>query len=139
MTEIPDPIDALVAFLRADPDVSGLIAARVFNTEVEAASMPRKCAVVGYSGGPGAIGRAYQRYGDVRIDVRCYGETPKAARDVWRRVQPALKDLRRAVHLQCLLHWARQGGGPTSLRDPDTDWPFVWSSWQVLVAEVAAA
>lgn len=141
MSAIPDPVDAIVALLRADPALAGLIGGRVFNTELpesETGAMPRGAIVVAPSGG-GLIGRAYQQYGDVRLDVRCYGETPKAARDVWRSVQPALKGLRREVRLGCLMHWARQGGGPLSGRDPDTDWPSIWSSWQVLVAEVAVA
>lgn len=138
---VPDPIGALVAFLKADADVAGEVGTRVFGGELprgETASMPRKAIVLTPSGG-GFIGSGYQEYGDIRVDLHCYGETPKEANDVWRAVHPALKQLRRALQGPCLLHWARPAGGPLTLRDPDADWPFTLATYQILVAEVAAA
>lgn len=142
MSEAPDAIAGLRAFLLADPDVAALVSGRVFGGELagaEAASMPRKAIVVARAGGPGAIGKGYQRYGDIGVELRCYGETPHSADQLWRRAYPALKQLARVIEDGCLIHWAKLGGGPMALRDPDTDWPFTLASFQVLVAEVAAA
>jgi hypothetical protein len=137
---IPDHIEALVAFLKLDADVASVAASRVFGAELpesETSFMPRSAVVLLPAGGLTAIGDGVQRYGDVRVDVRAYGTTPKLANDVWRAVHPALKDLLREVHAETLLHWAKPSGGPISLRDPDTHWPFVLSSWQVFRSEVA--
>lgn len=90
------------------------------------------------AGGSGSYGGGYQQYGDQRVDVLCYGETSREARTVYDIVCPVLKQMRRNRQGACLLHWANQAGGPLDLIDPDTDWPFVFSSWQVCVAEVAA-
>jgi hypothetical protein len=139
VSEVPDQLAALRAFLKADADLTAITQGRIFAGELPASvtpAMPTTAVVISRAGGLGAIGRAYQQYGDFRVDVRCYGATPKAADDVWRRLQPALKQLRRQVVTGCLLHWARQGGGPMPMRDPDTDWPSIFSAWQVLAAEI---
>lgn len=136
---IPDHIEALVTYLKLDADVTSVATARIFGGELpegETPFMPRSAVVLLHAGGLGAIGSGVQRYGDVRVDVRTYGATPKLASDVWRAVHPALKNLLREVHAETLLHWAKPSGGPISLRDPDTHWPYVLSSWQVLRSEV---
>lgn len=141
MSAVADPIKGLTTFLKADATIAALVAARVFGEELpksETASMPRKCIVVEPSG-PGSLGGGYQEYGDLRVDLRCYGETPYEARRLQRAAYGALKALRRKVHSGVLLHWAIRSGGPIGLRDPDTDWPFVFESYQVLVAEVEVA
>lgn len=141
MTRAPDMIDALRRYLLADPDVSELVGTRVFGGELpsgQASSMPRHAVVIRYSGG-GSLGGGHQEYSDKRVDVRCYGSTIYEADRLWRSVGPALQALQREVHADCLLHWARRGGGPIDLRDPDTDWPFIFSSWQVLSSDRVAA
>lgn len=137
---VADPIEGLTTFLKADVDVAALTEGRVFGEELpvnQTAAMPRKCIVVESSGGAGAFGRAYQDYGDVRVDVRYYGETPYEARKLQRAGYGALKHLRRSPHAGVLLHWASRSGGPMNLRDPDADWSFSFESYQLLLAEVA--
>lgn len=139
---IPDVIAALVAFLKDDPGINIVTAGRISGGELPPSVtnlMPTKTIVVKDAGGLESIGQAYQEYGDKRYDIICYGTTPKTAKDVYRNVYPAMKNLRREVHLQTLLHWAKQAGGPMPLRDPDTDWPSTFSSWQVLAAEVTVS
>lgn len=142
MTQIPDRITALVAILKADAAVAAEVGARVFGGELpeaETASMPRKAIVITHAGGVAAFGGGYQEYGDSRVDTRCYGTTPHEADEVWRAAHGALKQLRRTLQGDMLVHWARQAGGPIPLRDPDADWPSIFASWQVLASEVVHA
>lgn len=140
----PDPIEALVAYLRADPQVAALTAGRVYGAELplqEAALMPRKALVVTAAGG-GAVGpgaRSYLAVGTVRMDVRCYGETQYEAMRVFRAVHGALKGLRRHPQGPMLLHAAYEEAGPLQTREPEVGWPLVLSVWEVLVAEMAIA
>ena len=97
--------------------------------------MPRKCIVIEPGGGSQSFGGGYQEYGDSRFDVKCYGETPYQAGLVGKAVSRAFKQLRREVHTRLLLHWARRAGGPLSLRDRDTNWPYQFSSFQIMSSE----
>lgn len=136
---IADPIAALIALLKDDADVTTEVGTRVFGGELppeETESMPRSAIVVKPAGG-GFLGSAYQQWGDTRADVVFYGSTPKDAWDVYRAAHPVLKQLGRSHWAGCLLHWAKLSGGPVSMRDADTDWPVVFTSWQVLASEVA--
>ncbi len=140
----PDAVAALVAYLRADAEVAGLVMGRVCGAELppqEAAQMPRKAVVVAASGGssigPGA--RSYLPVGLMQVDVRCYGETQYEAMRVFRAVHGALKRLGRRPQGEALLHAAYEGAGPLQTREPDVGWPMVLAVWQLLVAEMAIA
>jgi hypothetical protein len=141
VSEIPDYVEALRLFLLDDDDVAELVDTRGFGGELpvqEAEEMPRTAIVIREAGG-GVLGTGFQAYGDQRVDVLAYGATPLEASDLYRVIQPALKQLARVVFAECLLHWARRAGGPVPMRDPNTDWPFMYSSWQLLVAETPVA
>lgn len=143
-TEVmPDRVAALIAFLQTNAAVAELTAGRVYGGELpesEQRHQPRPAVVVSPGGGgSGSIGNAFQEYGDRSVDLRLYGKTPGQADLLWRTVAPALKHLRREVHAGCLLHWAKPSVGEINLRDPNTQWPFVLASYQVLAAERAAS
>ncbi|MEQ8834274.1 MAG: DUF3168 domain-containing protein [Miltoncostaeaceae bacterium] len=134
---MPEPIAALVALLQTDPPTAALTSGRVYGGELpreEVPQMPRAAVVLRPAGG-GLLGRAYQAWGDVRVDVDCFGATPKAAWDLHRAVRTAMKAMRREVHDGTLIHWARLSADAVLARDPDTDWPTAPSSWQVLAAD----
>ena len=136
-----DPIPAVIALLKADGAVAAATGGRVFGAELprgEVTSMPRAAVVVNAAGG-GLLGGGYQEYGDIRVDVDCYGTTRATSADVYGAVYDALKHLRREVHATVLLHWARPSAKAVSAVDPDTGWPVTTSSWQLLASEVAAA
>jgi hypothetical protein len=145
MTAAVDPIRAVRAFLLADDDIADLVDTRIFGAAVPEEledGMPQACIVLNPAGG-GLIGRAYQNYGDTRIDVYCYGATLHEAHEVYLAVYGALKHLRREqvfVDLSdsVLLHWARASSKGVLATDPMTQWPTCLSSWQVLAAEVAS-
>lgn len=127
-----DFADALVGYLRDVPDVAALAGANVYPAELPAdlaASMAQYAVVLNPLGGgrPASNAQAH----DPRMDVTCYGETPKQARMLWLAVEQALQDLRRATYAGCLLHCATLLSGPIQIRHPETHWPMVWGSWQV--------
>lgn len=133
-----DPVLALATFLRADSDVAAMAGERVFSYELPPDhSTPAAPTVLLKPAGGGLIGQATQEYGDTRVDVDCYGRTPKESRQLDLAVYRALKHLARAVHDDVLLHWARSSSKGVPARDPETDVPVTVSSWQVLAAEIA--
>lgn len=140
MTTAIDPIAGIRAFLLADTSVDTITAGRVFGGELprtENVDMPRTCIVLAPAGG-GAFGRAFESYGDVRVDVICYGATKQEAWSVLIAARWAFKQMRRSVQNTVLLHWARESAGGTLGEDPETQWPTAVCSFQVLAAETAA-
>lgn len=141
---IQDPIKAIIDILKADSDITTLVSTRVYGMELprsETANMPRKAIVIQPSGGGVfPVGSAdYIEHSDQRIDVFSYGETPFEAQKVRREVLDTLKQLKRTIINGTLLHWINRAGGSLALRDPDTDWPVAFESFQVFFAERTAA
>lgn len=138
-----DHLKGIVEILEADGPVAALVGARVFGGElprVEVDSMPRKCVVVKYSGNPGGPGSAdYTRLFEFRVDVLCYGEIPYEADRVRRAVYVVFKELSRVQQSSTLYSRALHSGGPIQARDQDTDWPFIFDSFDVLASEEAVA
>lgn len=136
-----DIVAALVAVLAADAGVAGLAAARVYGIELpaaDAAAMPVKAVVLRPSGGVSPVA-GYVEHTAQRVDAYAYGETPYEAARLDRAVFAALKPLRRSTAGGVLVHWVSEAGGYLSFRDPDTDWPAVFRSWQAFFAEAAVA
>lgn len=145
MAAVTDALPALIGIVGADSAVQALVGGappndRIFGLELpksEASSMPRKALVIKMSGGPGR--EDYIEIGTVRYDFLHYGKTPFEARKLWRTVHPVMKQISRQLNSSVLIHSAIGSGGPISLRDGDTDWPFILSSWLVVASELTAA
>lgn len=130
----------LVAFLKADPFVAALAAGRVFGGELpasETASMPRPAIVVKASGGVSLLGDTFVDHDTQRVDVFTFGPTPREAGRVMRAAFYALRSLRRSVHAGCLIHWANAASGSIAGREPVTEWPRQFQSFQVMHGLVA--
>jgi hypothetical protein len=138
MTEIPDVIGAVRQHLLADSALNTLVSGRIYGQELprdQNQYMPRKAVVIRSSGGPAQMGTI--PVGDVRIDFRCYGESPLEAMKVFRTVFPRMKfGTMRKAYGSALLHSARQDSGPINLLEPDVEWPFQFSAWMVKMAEI---
>jgi hypothetical protein len=142
----PNPLNGIVAFLRADEAVADRVGTRIYGPDglprsSNSSAPTQSLIVVSGAGGLGAFGRGYQDYGDIRIDVACYGKTQAESYEVFLDVRNALKHANREVvgesaDEQILIHWARIAADGTTGRDPLTGWPMTLSSWQVLVSEV---
>lgn len=118
---------------------AGVDAARVYGIEIpftqaEDTLMPRKCIVVRQSGQGGASG-GYTRIQKTLVDIACYGETPYEAEILRLEVHRFLKDFRRRMSKGFLLHSFDLVNGPTPLREPQTEWPYVLETWRCMASE----
>ena len=139
MAIIPNPITAIVAFLKADTDVATEVGTRVFGAELpedETVLMPRKCLVIAGSGGP-ATGLSRLSINTIRIDIKGYGPTPELAWGPYLAAHNALKQLVPTKQDTALLYDAHVAGGPSQLRDSDLEWPLVFGSFEVRHSELA--
>jgi len=124
----------LRAFLLADADVAGASGGRVFAGELparETGEMPRTAIVIRSSGGASIAGEGTAEHDTRRVDLFAYGATPREAGQVMADAALALKRLRRSVHDGVLLHWANSAGGSATGREPNTEWPRAFQSFQI--------
>ena len=136
---IVDPLAALIVYLKANAGVAALASTRIYGGELpqsEAEAQPRAAIVCHYTGGVPENDVRIQR---PRIDVTCYAATQMSASTLYLAVVEALKRMTRGSRNDTLLHTALQVGGPILDRDPDTHWPFCWSSWTLVSGEESTA
>ncbi len=125
----------LVAFLKADTVTAAATEGRIFGGELpeaEAASMPRTAIVLRASGGASLTGESKLEHDTQRVDVFAFGATPRAATAVMRAAALALRRLERSVHAGCLIHWVNAASGSIAGREPVTEWPRQFQSFQVM-------
>jgi len=137
---LADPIAAIRSALKQDAALGELVQGRVWGMEVprqEAKSMPRECVVISPAGGPGGSpgGADHIRHQRVRVDLRCYGLTPHRAYRVALALQVAVKAWKRQTVDGVLVQSFVYSAGPFAFRDPDTTWPTVIYTYQVLCAD----
>lgn len=134
---VADPTSALVDMLKADAALAALLDTRVFGGELpgpETKSMPRRALVVRASGGPTQTGRSFAEHDANRFDLFSYGATPREAGEVMATAALRLRRAGREVHAGVLIHSCNSAGGFASGREPDTDWPRGWQSFQLFYA-----
>jgi hypothetical protein len=137
-----DPIAALVALLLADASVAALVGTRGFGGELpagETGSMPRKAFVLRGSGGVPLTGASFVEHDAQRIDLFAFGETPREAEKVRAACALALRRARRQLVSGVLIHWVNPAGGFSQGREPETEWPRSFQSFQCFHALEAAA
>lgn len=136
MPDTPADLEAaLVAFLRAHSVINMLTEARVFAGELppaEAKFMPRPAIVLRSSGGVSLTAESTLDHDTQRIDVFAFGLTPRAAATLMRQAASALRQLQRSVHAGVLIHWVNPAGGSSQGREPQTEWPRQFQSFQAL-------
>lgn len=140
MPEAADLEGGLRAFLLADVVTNAVTGGRIFGGELpatETASMPRPAIVIKASGGVQLLGESYVEHDTQRVDLFAFGATPAIAALVMRTAALALRNLTRSVHAGCLIHWANSAGGSNAGREPVTEWPRQFQSFQVMHGLVA--
>jgi hypothetical protein len=80
----------------------------------------------------------YTKLHEPSYDVFCMGDTPEKAHQVYLRVYQILKQARRQVVGECLIHSYDQIGAPRAMRDPQTKWPYNLSIWKALASDQQA-
>lgn len=132
-----DPVGATRDILAADAGIAALAGDRVFGGELpagEADSMPRRALVVKPSGGISITGGSGVEHDTQRVDLFAYGATPKQAADLVSLAALVLRRVDRVVAAGTLVHWYQPAGGYSSSREPDTDWPRAFMSFQIFHA-----
>ena len=138
-----NPRAALIHYLLDNTDITALVETRIWPElpEKEAQQQARAAIVITESGG-GTIGPGAESYADwenTRMDILCFGKDPYEASNLQRTVNVVLKRMERMVvtwmfegkEMETVLVDATITGGPISGRDPDTDWPFCFASYNV--------
>lgn len=126
---------ALVAYLKTDAALAALVGTRIFAGELPAEEtkfMARTAIVLRASGGIPLLGDTYVEHDTQRIDAFAFGETPREAARVMRAAFLAFRRLQRSVHAGCLIHWVNSAGGSIAGREPTTEWPRQFQSFQVM-------
>jgi hypothetical protein len=134
---IPSPISIVVGLLDAESGLTRIYGGQLPDREI--ISMPRQTVVVRGAGGSILFGNDFMELGDVRLDIFNYGATPREADATAWIVHRVMKHSKRYTAANGLFHWAKPTNSGMNLRDPDTEWPYVLSSWQVLVSEKEVA
>lgn len=135
MDEAADLEGGLVAYLKAIPAIAVLTDSRIFGGELperETASMPRAAIVIKASGGVSLTGESTLEHDTQRVDVFAFGPTPREAARVSREAGLALRRLAPGVYGGVLIHWANAASGSFATREPVTEWPRHFQSFQVM-------
>ena len=144
MAAIQDVLGSLINILGADSTIAALVGAqpndRIYGLELdvdEASNMPRKSLMLNLAGG---VGRDdYADYSVNRVDVFAYGETGFEANKLHRTTAAVLKSIQRETSSSVLVHRCSLESGGVFLRDPDTDWALIISTWSVLFGDGSTA
>lgn len=132
---LPDVCAAVQEILRSS------LSHDVYGEELpnQGGTMPRKCIVVSSAGGFGS--RGFLTTNNLRVDVRCYGESPAESREVWREVYEALKNFTAQTVVvdgseEVKILSIYEESHAFSSREPDTRWPFTTGLWNVMARDV---
>ena len=99
----------------------------------EFASMPRDAVLIMPSGAIAEIGVPVYTE---RSDIYCYGTTPYAAHEIYRKLFNALHRAGlQSVDTDKRLMQAFLAGGPATRLEPEFGWAYVWSAWNAIWAE----
>ncbi|MEL6485646.1 MAG: DUF3168 domain-containing protein [Pseudomonadota bacterium] len=135
MSEPADLEAGLVAYLAEQAAVTALVGARIYAGEMhpdETKNQPRPAIVLKSSGGVSLTGESRLDHDTQRIDVFAFGATPREAARVMRVVDQALRTLERGTWALCVIHWVNRAGGSSQGREPGTEWPRHFQSYQAM-------
>lgn len=141
---------AIQQFLAADPGVQACVRAGfswparaangVFLMELDQSiddDMPIECVLVRAGGGAG--GYTTLQLNDQRIVTFCYGANLHLAWNLDGAVYAALKNLEPSVWASTYLHWVHPSTRGTELVEPNLQWPYILSIWQVRASDLTIA
>lgn len=133
-----NPRAAVIQYLLAQTAITDLCGLRIYPELPDsdsAPSIPESLVVAESGGSQGSGGGSYSKWYPVRLEIWAYGPTPGKASDLFNLVRQTLKGMRRNVTADTLLQSASASSGAVSGRDPKTNWPFTWGSFDVSTAE----
>ena len=119
-----------------DADLCALVGDNVFCQELPpamASAEPLNAIVIQDTTGSQNFG-GYSNLREPSYNVFCMGETPELAKAIYLRVYEILRQVRRQVVNECLIHWYDQTSSPRAMHDVQTKWPYILSVWKSLSA-----
>jgi len=136
-TNVVYDIAALIAYLSQNTDIVTDTAGRIYGNEMpneQAAFMPRGLIVIN-SAGTARMTRDRLNLGHKIFDVRCYHSSMYLSSMLFLSVAKHLKNLQRQLINGVLLYDASQITGRFTAREPDTEWPVSYGSFEVTISE----
>lgn len=127
----------LRSYLLTQANVTAIAPGGIYSGELnedETAQQARGAIVIKSSGGVSTNSASTVEVDTRRVDIFAFGSTPRLAGQLMAETALALKRLRRSVHAGTLLYWANSAGGQASGREPTTEWPRAFQSFQVKFA-----
>lgn len=138
---VPADLEAGIrAFLAAQAAVTALVGARIYAGEMhpdETAHQPRKALLVRLSGGVSTTGESKLQHDTQRFDLFAFGETPREAGRTLAVAALALRGLETGTWAGCRILWVNSAGGRSQGREPGTEWPRHFQSFQALAGLTA--
>lgn len=137
-------IGALRAYLTAQSQLNTMVGGRIYGHEIpdfESKDMPRKVILIN------SVGRGNQNTGYLPLDntlkdIRCYAESPYESARLYDLVKVIMREMTRTEVLPAaglapvVLYNAFVVAGGFTNREPDTNWPVTFGTFNVLVSEV---
>jgi hypothetical protein len=135
-------IGGIISYLKDDAEVAALVGTRVFGFEIpgsEADDMPRATVLIN-DAGLGNQDGSWGATGNTLKDVRCYADSPYESARLFDLVRSKLKQLTRTEVTPTgikaiLLYSAIQVTGRFTTREPDTEWPVSFGTFNIMVSE----
>ena len=131
-----NPIKSLMTILQNDETIMILTGGLFFGGELPRDQMhylPRKCLVLLPSPTSGAGGYAPLDF--TNVDTYCYGASHIEAYDIDLEVYRVIKNINRESASDMIIYSATMTSGPVIARDPESDWPYVMRTYNVLTSD----
>lgn len=134
-------VDAMIAVLKQYTGAAEIVESRIHGAKIPAATvalMPTSCVVVARNGTPSRPGaRDRVEWTAARLDVRCYGRTDYEAERLGISVHHGLRQFKGSTKLLggCLVRSVVHTGGPQQIEDPQTGWPSIVYTYEILHAD----
>lgn len=133
-TKYANAVSAIILYLKSLPEIDEWTDGRIWGSRLpdgEASSMPRACIIVRPVGG-GALGTAgTMPTTDESLDVRTYAQSEFEAHQLAVAVSAHLHQASHVGTNAGRIIWCRRASSPLQAVEPDTEWPFTLTTWQV--------
>lgn len=136
MTVLYD-VKPLMTYLSLDPEITSRVGTRIYGNEIpnsEADNMPRHLILVNPAG-TARVDRSRLNVALRLFDFRCYGPSMYESAYLFLLVARRLKLMERNLSEGVLLYDATQLTGRFTSREPDTEWPVSYGSFQIFLSE----
>lgn len=138
MTDIINTPARLREFLLDNPTLATAVSNRIWANKLpddEFEHMPRDGVLL--KPGSAIAEISIPKYTE-RSDIYCYGSTPRAAWQIYRKLFNALHRVGlQTVDTDKRIMQAYQVGGPAPMSEKEFGWPFVWVAFNVIWLETA--